>query len=119
MDIPPDKCAASNPKKGKEGRIIEKELQDFDFNNCVAWKALRTQFSSGIRHPELLSIAAILSKNYELPEVPRSGKRSFKCLIKWFNDNWEKISGIIQYVTLLDEKEIPICGQREYVELYK
>ncbi|EAY03490.1 hypothetical protein TVAG_450630 [Trichomonas vaginalis G3] len=119
MDSLPEAEKETKTSKGKEGRIIERELKNFDYLNCTAWKALRAQFSSGVRHPELLSIASILSRTLDLPEVTRSGKRSFKVLIKWFDDNWDKISSIIRNITLLDANECPISGQREYCELYK
>ncbi|EAY05209.1 hypothetical protein TVAG_473880 [Trichomonas vaginalis G3] len=119
MNTSPEICQSQPVKKGKEGRIIANILKDFDFKNCKAWISLSSQFSSGIRHPELLSIAYVLIRALELPDITRSEKRSFPCLVKWFNDNWDKISGPIQCITLLDDREIPISCQREYLELYK
>ena len=103
-------------RKGKEKMIVERTLNNFDAKCCCAWKALTSQFSTGIRHPELLSIAEILVNNYKLPDFGRTGKRSYACLIKWFDDNWTDISKIIGRFTLLDQNDSPISGHREIVD---
>lgn len=114
MNSSPEICLPVH--KGKEARIIAKTLKDFNFKKCKAWFSLSSQFSSGIRFPELLSIAYVLQRIVELPDITRSEKRSFPCLVKWFDDNWEAIKDPIKQITLLDENTIPINGQRENLE---
>lgn len=105
-----------SPIKGKERMIVEKEMKGFDYKKSAAWSAIQSQFSSGIRHPELLSIAYLLERMVKLPTVSRTCKRSFVCLIKWFSDNWSEISKYIGRITLLDDHESAISGQRELRE---
>ena len=109
----------SGNMKGKERMIVEKTLNNFDYRYSSAWRALTSQFSTGIRHPELLSIAEILVNNYKIPQFGRTGKRSFACLVKWFDDNWCDISKIIGRFALLDQNESPISGHRELVDFCK
>ena len=114
--LQPNPPPAKQMKKGKEKLIIENELNNFDYKSSPAWDAIKKQFSSGIRHSELLSIAFIVRHLTNVPEVNRSCKRNFTCLIKWFSDNWENISKVIGRIVLLDEYSQPISGQRELID---
>ena len=105
------------PTKGKEGRHIERVLSGFDYKNCKAWKCLREQFSTGIRHRELLSIASILTQLYGLPELNRDARRSFVVLIKWFDDRWPQIDTYLKHMCLLDENMMKIDHEREVRQL--
>lgn len=116
MTVPNSSSTTSKVKKGKEKLIVERELSNFDYKSSRAWYAITQQFSSGIRHPELLSVATILSKLTKLPEINRSSKRSFMCLVKWFDDNWNEISKVIGRVALLDESDVPISKHREIID---
>lgn len=100
---------------GKEARKVQTILDGFQAYNCDAWKQITQQFSSGVRHNELVSVANILIANYELPALTRYCHRSFAVLIKWFQDNWDRIDPVIRNIRLLDENQRVICGYREYV----
>ena len=102
--------------KGKEKAIVEKALSNFDCYKSNTWAALIAQFSSGIRHTELLSIAQIVEKITQVPKFGRNEKRSFACLVKWFDDNWNNISKVIGRISLLDDNNIEICGRREIAD---
>ena len=104
-------------KKGKEGRHIERVIAGFDYKNSRAWKCLREQFSTGIRHRELVSIASVLTQMYGLPEINRDARRSFVVLIKWFDDRWSEIDTYVKHMCLLDENMTKIDHKREIQEL--
>ncbi|OHT10195.1 hypothetical protein TRFO_20568 [Tritrichomonas foetus] len=112
-DYVADYFKSPTKKKGKEASNIQKLLGNFDYNNSRAWKEIKILFSSGIRHTELISIATVLISIYNLPKVSRPHRRSFPLLVKWFDDNWEKIQPIISKISLLDKERVPINSQRE------
>lgn len=100
-------------KKGKERLIVERQVDGFDPENTIAWKTIQLKFSTGIRHPELLSIAYILEKIGHLPKITRTCRRSYVVLIKWFNENWTEIEPLLNRIQLLDENEMVISGSRQ------
>lgn len=111
IDVPP----FTRPIIGKEARKVQTLLEGFNVDNCKAWKEITRHFSTGIRHNELVSIANILVKTYDLPALTRYCHRSFAVLIKWFQDNWDRIDPVIHNIKLLDENNRVICGYREFI----
>lgn len=108
-----------NIKKGKEASYIEKMLKDFDYKSSVTWKKIQNLFSTGIRHTELISIAQVLMHISDVPKISRSCHRSFPVLIKWFDDNWDKIESYIYNISLLDENKNKIDFSREMYDHIK
>jgi hypothetical protein len=93
------------PSKGPEATIIAKQLDDYNWQSSPIWIKLRRQFSSGVRQPELRSIANILSGFIEALQPPsRSEKRSFPLMIRWFDVNWATIGPWIPLVHLRDSQ---------------
>jgi hypothetical protein len=99
--------------KWKEGRQVAALLRHFDFENCEAWRALTHQFSSGVRHKELSSVALVISHCFHVPAITRDARRSYPVLIKWFNDHWGKIQPIMPLIALHDEDDEIIDHKRE------
>ena len=100
-----------------EARVIKNELGNYDYTKSFVLPIIRAQFSKGITHKELNSIAEILKQIVQLPPLTRHEKRSYPLLIRWFEKNWNTIRPIIPYITLLDSNFIPINHATE--SLYK
>ena len=105
--------------KGKEASYIKKVLKNFDYKTSIVWKKIQQLFSTGVRHTELISVAQILIQISGAPEVSRSCHRSFPVLIKWFDDNWDKIEPFIHHISLLDENMNTINITREMFDQIK
>jgi hypothetical protein len=103
-------------QKGKEGRHIAVLLRGFDFQRSPAWKAITNNFSSGIRHRELCSVAILIAAKFGVPRVPRDAHRSYPVLIKWFEDNWEAVEPVLPFVCLRDEDDKVINRDRECLD---
>jgi hypothetical protein len=102
---------------GFEAQIIANELTNFNYVASSAWRALRSQFSSGIRQHELTSIALLLcSMNESLPLLSRSERRSFPLLIRWFETNWSGVEPFLPAFSLRDENGEVINFERERKE---
>jgi hypothetical protein len=106
-------------KKGKQGIEVARILQTFDYLRSHAWTAVREQFSSGIRHRELWSVAIVISERgsaQKIPRPPRNAERSYPVLIKWFQDHWDTVGSVLPLVGLRDDDDKPINRRRELLE---
>jgi hypothetical protein len=103
--------------KGFEAAIIAKQLDNYDWQSSPVWNKLRRQFSSGVRQPELQSIAHILcGLTGALSPPSRSEKRSFPLMIRWFDVNWATIGPWMTLIDLRDEHANVINFKRERAE---
>ncbi|EAY03951.1 hypothetical protein TVAG_314810 [Trichomonas vaginalis G3] len=100
---------------GAEAKRVALRLKDFNYETSDIWKVLKLKFSSGITHSELKSIAGICSFMLGI-KLDRDASRDNRVLIKWFDENWDKIKTIIDKVHLRDEKEQIINHEREIRE---
>lgn len=95
----------------------KKRQSSFSYKNSNEFKTLIQKFGSGVRLPELISVAQILSLlSRSIPEPNREEKRSFQGLIGWFHTNWEIIEPLLPLVHLRDEYNQIIDGRREFIE---
>ena len=101
--------------QGTETKRVSAKLQGFDIGNCEAWGAIQTQFSSGITHNELKSVATILCLQTGL-QLSRLAQRDNRVLIQWFSDNWEVISPFLSTIHLFDKNKQVINLVRELRE---
>jgi hypothetical protein len=102
---------------GLEAQIIASQLSGFDYQRSPVWQRLQLQFSSGVRHRELETVALILcSLNNQLPVPTRSERRSFALMIRWFETYWAKLEPILPLVALRDEFDEVINLKREQQE---
>ena len=101
--------------QGSEALKIQRKLQDFCPERSEVWMALQTQFSSGVTHSELQSIAEIayLYSGCRINPVSRAEKRDMRVLVKWFEDNWSTVGPIVKCMRLLDQNHVPINLARE------
>lgn len=101
------------PKKSK----IKKNNISYSFENSIEYKTLIQRYSSGVRLPELCSLAKILSTILSgVVEPSREEKRSFPLLIEWYHTYWDVISPMLPYIQLRDENNQVIDGRREIIE---
>jgi hypothetical protein len=89
---------ASVKPNGEKHRIANR-LQGFNPKDNQVWSVLAQKFGSNIKQPELLSIAAVLSKNANVP-LDRDAKRRKSVLLKWFEENWNAVYPFLDYVVL-------------------
>ena len=101
--------------QGTEAKRVSAKLKGFDPGNCKAWEAIQTQFSSGITHNELKSVATILCLQTGL-QLSRLAQRDNRVLIQWFSDNWEVISPFLSTIHLFDKNKQVINLVRELRE---
>lgn len=97
----------------------KKNNTNFSFENSIEYRTLLQKFSSGVRLPELCSVAKILCTILSgLIEPSRDQKRSFPLLIEWYHNYWDLISPVLPLIQLRDEKDQVIDGRRELIEKY-
>lgn len=101
--------------QGAEAKRVADRLKDFNYENSEIWKILKKKFSSGVTHSELKSVAQVCSYILEI-KIDRDAGRDNRVLIKWFDENWDKISKIIDKVHLRDDQEQLINQEREIRE---
>lgn len=86
----------------EEKQRIQERLKNFNTKDNMVMKQLTQQFGPNIKQPELRSIADVVSQNANI-KLDRDAKRRKTVLIKWFDENWDKIKTILPYV-ILEEK---------------
>lgn len=97
---------------GTEAKRVNTRLNGFDSENSHAWQILKNQFSSGITHTELKSIANIICLKTEL-KLDRDAVRDNRVLIKWFEENWTVVEPILKNFHIHDNKGEIISSVRE------
>lgn len=84
-----------------ERQRIDARLNGFDPKNNPAWYSITQKFGANIKQSELLSIATVLANSANI-KLDRDAKRRKTVLIKWFEENWNSISHLLNYVVLED-----------------
>jgi hypothetical protein len=98
---------------GPEAHRVIERLKGFDLEESPAWKAIQKQFTIGITHAELTSVALLVCSFTKL-RVDRDAIRDNRVLIKWFDENWAMIEPHIQTLHLRDDGEA-IIGMPDYL----
>jgi hypothetical protein len=117
--LPPNSHAGSQryPRgKGIEAQKVQQRLQGFEPNGCEAWRAIQVQFSSGITHHELRSVAQVICLKTGLT-LDRDAYRDRVVLIKWFSDNWIQVAPILSCMQLRDSFNREITLVREMTQM--
>lgn len=95
----------------------KKKNNNFSYHNSVEYKTLIQRYSSGVRLPELCSLAKILSSIlFGIIEPSREERRSFPLLIEWYHNYWSLIEPVLPYIQFRDENNQVIDGRRELIE---
>ena len=85
-----------------EREKVEKRLNGFCSKNSKAWETIMKYFGENLNQMELNSIAEVLSDLLSI-NLDREAKRRREVLIKWFDENFEKIEPYLKLIIL--EKE--------------
>lgn len=80
-------------------RKADSRLGDFDPKNSKIWKKICNKFSPNLSQNELVSLAEIIASNVKI-KVDREARRRKEVLIKWFDENSEKIDPFINIIHL-------------------
>jgi hypothetical protein len=113
---PDDEFTPQTAPPGKEGRHIAQLLRDFDYQRSDVWRSITHKFSVGIRHKELYSDAYLVGHYCGIDRIPRDARRSVPVLIKWVQDNWDRIQPVWETLGLLDVDGEPISYDRQLRE---
>jgi hypothetical protein len=108
----PDDLSAEDQKtrkrkprgQGPEAQRVVARLAGFDLEKSRAWKAITDQFTIGVTHAELKSIAQVVCTQTNL-RLDRDATRDNRVLIKWFDENWDAISPFMPTLHLRDNGE--------------
>jgi hypothetical protein len=77
---------------------------------------LQARFSSGVRLRELGSIATVIAAIAGLPRPNRPTRTHYLLLLQWLRTNWAVVQVWLPFITLLDDRGVPIDQNRESVE---
>lgn len=97
---------------GTEAKRVSTRLAGFDLDTSVVWNEIKAQFSSGITHNELKSVATMVCEKTG-EKLDRDASRDNRVLIKWFDERWDKIEPIVKKIRLYDEHDQVIDASRE------
>ena len=78
-----------------ENFMVQIRLKDFDAENNSAVKVLKNKFGEVPNQNQLYSLAKVLGEKLDIP-VDREASRRKKVLIKWFDENIEKIQPFLE-----------------------
>lgn len=102
------KQAKQRKKRGEgvEAKRVQDRLRGFQIEDSPAFRAIQKQFTGGVTHSELKSIALILCEQVCPPlKLDRDASRDNRVLIRWFDEHWDKIRPVISKIHLRDENE--------------
>jgi hypothetical protein len=105
---PPKRIPKVKRGEGHDADRVKRRLTDFDAANCRAMTCLVQRFGKGIVNRELKKIAELLCSLIPDLKVDRDATRDGRVLIKWFDDNWDRIEPELQNIRLLDENQQPL-----------
>ena len=84
-------CELARQPMSLEKERVRLRLVGFEPNSSKAWKYISSHFGHEIKQHCLCEMAKYLSAKRNIP-LDRDSKRRKSVLIKWFHENWEKIS---------------------------
>jgi hypothetical protein len=110
-DARPPAANGQSPRKvrmrrgeGPEAQRVVNRLAGFDLGQSAAWKAIVDQFTIGVTHAELKSIAQVVCGLTRL-QIDQDPTRDNRVLIKWFSENWDAIGPVMQAFHLRDDEQ--------------
>lgn len=117
-----DKKKSKTERKSKaieretdEKERVKKRIGGFNWKTSYVWKTLTSYFGGKVSHEELTSIAEILAVQSRV-KLDRDARRRKAVLIKWYEENWGKISHFLQFI-VLDASEKQNRGARNYLTI--
>jgi hypothetical protein len=100
--------AAARPRgrlprgSGPEAQRVVERLTGFDPEGSPAWRQIVEQFTIGVTHAELKSVAQVICSITRL-KLDRDATRDNRVLVKWFDENWDAIRPHITSLHLRDD----------------
>ena len=98
--------------EGAEAKRVAERLNGFQYETSETYQILKHKFSSGVTHNELKSVALVLCQHAGLT-LDRDATRDNRVLIKWFDENWDKLKDYIDKIQLKDQNDQVINYERE------
>ena len=84
-----------------EKQRIAMRMTGFDLKENHIWEELSRRFGSTIKRGELTNIAQVLADTANI-KLDRDAKRRKSVLLKWFDEHWDTIYPLLDYVVLSD-----------------
>ncbi|OHT15332.1 hypothetical protein TRFO_42593 [Tritrichomonas foetus] len=108
-----------NPKQHESKSEVQNEdrkkadirLQGFNPLESQVWREICQKYGSSLSQNELLSLAEVIASHIGT-RVDREAKRRKEVLIKWFDENSEKILAFLPYVIIEDMFGRPPIGSQ-------
>jgi hypothetical protein len=95
---------------------LVEDLSSQEFLHCKEFQVLQAHFSSGVLLRELSSIAIIIASLSGIKQPNRETRRRCPLLMQWYHNNWDTVGAWLPYVSLRDERLLPIDQWRERLE---
>jgi hypothetical protein len=90
---------------GNDVERVRRRLAGFDWERSDAWRIIREHFGPTIKSNEIRSIATLLYRKVSGLRLDRDAIRDGRVLLKWYQENLETISGVLQNIDLRDDSE--------------
>ena len=87
-----------------EKKRIAMRMNGFDAKDNRVWAEIARRFGPTVKQGELTNIAQVIA-NHAGIKLDRDAKRRKCVLLKWFDENWEKIQPFLDYVILASDDE--------------
>ena len=101
---------------GKEAERVKKRLEGFDLKNSRGMELLMEKFSKTVTNSELKSVANLLCKHIPGLKIDRDAVRDNRVLIKWFDENVDRIRPFMHLVHLRDAEYRIVDGYTDKPE---
>ena len=96
-----------------EKKRIAMRMSGFDAKDNRVWAEIARRFGANVKQGELTNIAQVIA-NHAGIKLDRDAKRRKCVLLKWFDENWEKITPFLDYVILASsDEETPQQSQQQ------
>ena len=87
-----------------EKKRIAMRMNGFDPKDNRVWSEIANRFGANVKQGELTNIAQVIAAHAGI-KLDRDAKRRKGVLLKWFDENWEKITPFLDYVILASSDE--------------
>ena len=87
-----------------EKQRIAMRMTGFDIKENHVWDEIAKRFGANIKRGELTNIAKVIADAAEI-KLDRDAKRRKSVLLKWFDEHWDKIYPLLDYIVLSDSEK--------------
>lgn len=101
FDLPSELLVPPSRETLDERTRIAKRLFGFNPKDNYVIKEIAKRFGGAIKQGELIGIASAIAEKANL-KLDRDAKRRKNVLIRWFDENWETVGPLLDYVVLED-----------------